>query len=161
MKYAVMVSIVVVLALSGLFLWRGGAMPETSPTTSDIRFGFITAVEGNTIVFDEARWLTGKEGEDAAIAAGLCTEATRAECLPNDFYIVNDAPTTVPLILSGDAMIAMATLHMEEEGVKETQISIEEFAKLINDSNLHWNKLPYQMIVESGEVVVLEEVYVP
>lgn len=159
MKYAIGGSILVLLLIVSYFVWGNGA-PQTQPQ-SQILFGFITNVEGNTITFDEARWLTGKEGEDAAIAAGLCTEATRAECLPNDFYILNDTTTTQPLTLADDVVIAMATLNMETDGVKETQISPDDFSQLINNPTQHWSKLPYQMIVEDGKITILEEVYVP
>lgn len=161
MKYAVLGSVLLLVGLSVLFVMRGGAISQPTPTSSEIRFGFITNVDGDTITFDEARWLTGKEGEDAAIAAGLCTEATRAECLPNDFYILNEETTTEELSFTNDAVIAMATLHMEEEGVQESQISIADFEKLINDQTLHWTKVPYQMIVENGKITILEEVYIP
>lgn len=129
-----------------------------------VYFGYIRAVEdGNTrtLVFDEARWLIGEEGKDAAIAAGLCTADAREECLPNDFFILNEATSTIPLSLSDNPIVAMQTLKMESEGVKETQISLSEFAKLINDTKLHWATLPYQILVEQGKITIIEEVYVP
>ena len=164
MKYAFLGSVVVLCLLSVAFVMRQGSttQSESTPESSDVRFGFVRTVTGDaTLLFDEARWLTGKEGEDAAIAAGICTETTRNECLPNDFFIGNDATTTTLLVLSENVVIALLTLHMEEEGIKENLIDVAEFAKLINDPALHWNTLPYQMIVENGEVTILEEVYVP
>lgn len=135
---------------------------EPQPLPGDgIRFGFIRSVSGNTLSFDEARWLTGKEGEDAAIAAGHCTEATRTECLPNDFFIENTSTSTIPLTLADEPEIAMFTLTMEHEGVKETTISKEQLATLINDAHAHWAQLPYQMLVDQGKVTIIEEVYVP
>lgn len=142
-----------------LFLWT----PPVQPSL-DIRFGFIDRIETNgglTIVFDDAEWLTGTEGENAAIEARLCTEKSRETCLPNDFFILNSSTSTVTITLLGDAIVAMQTLNMEEEGVKETQISAAEFERLINDPTLHWSKIPYQILLEDGRITIIEEVYVP
>ncbi len=166
MKYTLIGTVVLMLLLSVLFIIRFAPEPVlTDPNAGEIHFGFVREVgnseSGYAILFDEARWLTGKEGEDAAIAAGACTEAKRAECLPNDFFILNDATTTVPVQLDSAVVIAMATLTMEKEGVTETQITPQQFMDLINDPKLHWKSVPYQMLVVDGKVTILEEVYVP
>lgn len=153
----------VLLLLAGFLFWMSRAVaPAEEPADQGaIRFGFILRVDGDTITFDEAKWLTGVEAQDAAIKAGLCSEETRAECTPNDFFIVNDATTTEAVRFATNPTIAMFTLSAESEGVRETQISKEELANLINDSEAHWSKLPYQMLIENGVITILEEVYVP
>lgn len=167
MKYALIGSVVVMLLLSVLFIIRFAPepVPTPDPDAGEIHFGFIREVgkseTGYAILFDEAVWLMGKEGEDAAIAAGICTDATRVECLPNNFFILNEATTTMPVQLAPEVVIALSTLTMEKDGIKEAQITPEEFMALINDAQLHWSALPYQMLVVDGTVTILEEVYVP
>lgn len=132
-------------------------------TLFSIEFGFITAFDATAraISFDNALWLFGAEGENAAIAAGLCTEETRGECLPNDFYIYNEEAKSVHIPLADSVAIYMVTWNAADGGVKRQFIKIDEFAKLINDPALHWSKLPYNVTIKNGEVIMIEEVYVP
>lgn len=164
LKYIVAGFLLLVVFIGGVYFIGFAGSQKVAEEKLDIRFGFINEVQndgGYVLVFDEATWLSGKEGQDAAIAAGLCTEETRAECLPNDFFILNSSTSTSVLRIASQAVIAMQTLHMEAEGVKESQISIEEFAVLMGDTALHWTKVPYQLLLEGGEVTIIEEVYVP
>jgi hypothetical protein len=156
-----------IVIVGSLMLWSRSLEPkrfEPQPLPGDgIQFGFIRAVatsSGYVLQFDDARWLTGTEGENAAIAAGLCTEATRSECIPNSFFIENVSTSTIPLELGMSPLIAMFTLDMDENGVRETEVSQEEFAALINN-NEQWSRVPFQMLVEQGKVTIIEEVYVP
>lgn len=130
----------------------------------DMRFGFIRAIttEGIVVVlFDDAKWLFGKDGEDAAIRAGTCTEKTRKDCLPNDYFIENISSTTIPLPLNAKVTIGMKTWNAGDKGILDQQISVNDFVVLINDSKVHWNKLPYNVTVENGNIVRIEEVYIP
>lgn len=159
-------ALVILTVIAGVvYLVATSGMNVTGPSIDEnIRFGFIRAVTTNGnygIVFDEATWLTGEEGEAAAIEAGLCTNETRSECMPNGFIIDNPSSATQNLEFSTDVVIAMFTLNMEHEGVKENQIPKDEFARLINNSRAHWNDLPYQILVTNGLVQIVEEVYVP
>lgn len=128
-----------------------------------IDFGYIRAVDiaSSTLSFDDAQWMTGTTGEDAAIAAGLCTEETRADCLPNDFYIGNaDAePVTIPL--APNLTIYLLTWNAGDAGIKRQSIRLAEFAALIDDDAQHWQKLPYNVTVKNNQVIMIEEVYVP
>lgn len=157
-------ALILVIAASGIY-WAVTQTPDTEPAGQlAVRLGFINAIQnegGYALVFDEATWLTGKDGQDAAIVAGLCTEKTREECLPNDFFILNESTSTEIVRIAPEPLIAMQTLNMEKEGVKETEISIQEFANMINDETAHWMKLPYQILIEDGFVTIVEEVYVP
>lgn len=128
-----------------------------------IDFGYIRAVDiaSSTLSFDDAQWMTGTTGEDAAIAAGLCTEEARADCLPNDFYIGNaDAePVTIPL--APNLTIYLLTWNAGDAGIKRQSIRLAEFAALIDDDAQHWQKLPYNVTVKNNQVIMIEEVYVP
>lgn len=132
-------------------------------TLFEIAFGYVSIADasGRSIEFDDAAWLSGKPGENAAIDAGLCTEETRAECLPNDFYIYNEQEKSVRIPLAQNVAVYMVTLNAEENGVKREYVSFETFAKLINDSALSWQKIPYNVSTQNGEVIMIEEVYVP
>jgi hypothetical protein len=128
-----------------------------------IDFGYIRSLNtaSSTLQFDDAQWMTGTAGEDAAIAAGLCTEETRAECLPNDFYIGNTDPDPVTIPLAQNLTIYMLTWNAGDAGIKRQSIRLNEFAALINDTAAHWNKLPYNVTVKNNAVIMIEEVYVP
>jgi len=128
-----------------------------------IDFGFIRRLDlaSRELSFDNALWLFGKAGEDAAIEAGLCTEASRGDCLPNDFYIYNASKGAATIPLAENITVYMVTWHAEAEGVKRQFIKLDEFAKLMNDSSQHWNQLPYNVTIKNGQAIMIEEVYVP
>lgn len=153
------------LLFLGAAVWWGTAqraVPPPVPVT-EVKFGFIRGIDAaaRTIEFDDARWLVGSDAEDAAIAAGLCTEETRDDCIPNDYFILNEATTTERLQFSIDPHIAMMTLNAEESGVQETRVSLDEFVKLLHDTKAAWSDLPYQILLENGVITIVEEVYVP
>jgi hypothetical protein len=144
--------------------WIVSAVPKPiSESQSRVLFGYIRAVDvqNKTIEFDDAVWLMGKDAEEAALAEGHCTEETRSDCVPNDYYILNPATSTVTLPLDTKVLVAMMTLHAESESIKETQISFEEFARLLNDTQLPWHELPYQLFEDNNSITIIEEVYVP
>lgn len=127
-------------------------------------FGFIRALTDNNTAmdFDDATWLTGKEGENAAIRAGFCTEGTRSECLPNDFFIENTENKSIRIVIDPAVMIFMQTWMMEETGeIASREIDMRDFADLINDLALHWHNLPYRITVTGNGVTRIEEIYVP
>ncbi|MFZ2886632.1 MAG: hypothetical protein WA021_02305 [Minisyncoccia bacterium] len=150
-----------------LVLLIGGAWITWEFMSSDPgekRLGFITSVTTNGnygIIFDKAEWLSGKEGEDAAIAAGLCREETRYTCLPNDYIIRNATVESEAHEFATDVMITMQTFNMEQEGVHDTVISRQEFEKLLNDSRAQWRQLPFEITIRSGLVREVKEIYVP
>lgn len=126
--------------------------------------GFIhTITDNNTAMdFDDAVWLMGKVAEDAAIEAGFCTEETRVECLPNDYFIHNEKEKDVRLVIDSRAIFFLQTWQMPERGeVAKREISLSDFAALINDPTLHWSKLPYTITIKDGIVTRIEEVYIP
>lgn len=153
------------------------ATSTTSANTSTTKPGVVPAVTGQrilggfirnvnveapiTISLDDAVWLAGRAAEDAAIRAGRCTEANRAECVSNDFFIDNVSPLTVALLLDPKASIKMKTWKTGGVGIQEREISATEFAGLINDTKAQWNTRPYRVTVIDDIVVKIEEMYVP
>jgi hypothetical protein len=155
--------IVIIVILGGWYLFgRLRSYIEATPGASTT-LGFIRSANPSirTVAFDDATWLSGKAGEDAAIKAGVCTENTLNECLPNDYYIQNESTTTAPLAIDPHVEITMQTLHEETEGVKPTTISFADFAKLIDDPSAKWNTLPYTITRMNGTVTKIAEVFVP
>lgn len=126
--------------------------------------GFIHNIDTDnlTLAFDDAIWLTGTAAQDAAIEAGHCTEADRSECTPNDYFIKNEKVGDEPVSFDSNVLLFMQTWKMEETGeVTTREIGLADFAKLLNDSELHWRNLPYNITVQNGKVVRIEEVYIP
>jgi len=147
------------------FLTSFAFLPANSAALRDgEHLGFIHAVGAGSrayIEFDDAVWLSGAAGENAAIAAGLCTEETRSECLPNDYFIENSSALDETVPLEANARMFMQTWEAGDQGIMEKETGLADFAALINDSALHWSKLPYTITVEGGAVTRIEEVYVP
>lgn len=160
--------IVLVLAIVGATYWFVWYKPQAQNTATPSRdgkyLGYIHNVDTLSlkISFDEALWLTGKEGEDAAIEAGHCTQETRSECLPNDYFIKNANVGDDILSLDRGVVLFMQTWKMEETGeVTTREISLADFASLINDQALHWRALPYGITIENDKVTRIEEIYIP
>lgn len=126
--------------------------------------GYVHEIDAGKMVlaFDDAVWLTGKAAEDAAIEAGHCTEDTRSECVPNDYFIKNADVRDELLPLDRNLRLFMQTWKMEETGmVAEREINLTDFSGLINDRSLHWRNLPYNVTIQNGKVTRIEEVYIP
>lgn len=150
--------------LFNLFIQNAGQNSGPRPFADGEHLGFIRdfVFDDETIYFDDAVWLTGKAGEDAAIAAGHCTEENRSECLPNDYFIKNELVGEERLRVAPGLRVFMQTWKMEETGeVVEREIAPYEFSKMINDPALHWHQLPYRITIENGVVTRVGEVYIP
>jgi hypothetical protein len=136
-----------------------------APVGQRVLGGYIRAINTEnpvTIQLDDAVWLTGKTAEDSAIAAGLCTEATRTTCLQNGFFISNPSQDVRSLIISPSAKLTMKTWNTGGAGIQEREIRVDEFAKLIQDGSAKWSKtVPYRVTTDNDIVVKIEELYVP
>lgn len=136
-----------------------------APVGQKVLGGYIRMINMEspvTIHLDDAVWLTGKAAEDSAIAAGLCTEATRATCLQNGFFINNPTQDVRSLIISPTAKLMMKTWNTGGAGIQEREIRIDEFAKLIQDGSAKWSKkVPYRVTTDNDIVIKIEELYVP
>ncbi len=158
-----------ILFLGGVYLLyveqRNGTEVLSGGFVEGKQLGFIHGLyesDGIMVIsFDDAVWLSGKEGEDAAIRAGVYTEATRAECLPNDYYILNEKKSDELLVLESKIQIVMKTWEAGERGIMDKEISLANFSALINDQKVHWNKLPYIITTTKNGVARIEEVYIP
>jgi len=168
MKYTLGIAVLISVAIVSFWAGVGSVEapePETIETQAPFRdgvyLGFIHYAGSDSISFDDAIWLSGKEGQDHAIERGLCTEETRTDCLPNDYIIKNADEKDEELSVSADAKIVMQTYDAGEFGIMDKEISLDEFAHLLNDKGSHWNKLPYNVTIHGGKVVKIEEIYIP
>lgn len=163
LAWKITISILGVLVLLGgaLYLWALQAASPSPLPGDGIRFGYIRGFDGandSSMVFDEARWLAGNDAVDAAIRAGRCTEATRATCLPEDFFILNDSTSTVALELGADVMI-VAIEPDEKNNLSEKTLSVDELKALAESEE--GRDEPYQIWIEQGRVTIIERVYLP
>lgn len=136
-----------------------------APAGQRILGGYIREINMEspvTMHLDDAVWLSGRNAEDSAIAAGLCTEATRATCLHNGFFISNPTQDVRALLVSPTAKLVMKTWNTGGAGIQEREIRIDEFAKLIQDGAAKWSKtVPYRVTTDNDIVIKIEELYVP
>ncbi len=143
-----------------------GATGETGPPAAELEdgehFGFVEEVDpaGGTLVLDLAYFLTGEAANEAAAEHG--DEVP----VPNDYYIVNDNPRLRTLVLADDLELALLDWNRCCDEVFEGDLEV--FARAIqegtveSDGFMYQGSLsPYWLTVRNGEVVHIEEQYLP
>lgn len=164
-KLSIILLGVAIFIFTYYFLNFNFSPPQKNFTESTTLFGFIASIQkesGKTFVlFDNAEFLTGREAQEAAIRAGVCTEETRDECTPNDYFIENIDTRTQKIELSEDVSISMETYVSGIPGDAKEPISLVTFTEIINDPSLHWNKLPYWITLQNSKITQIKEQYIP
>jgi hypothetical protein len=124
-------------------------------------FGWVRSAGAQSIEFDEAEFLTG---EDAAAAAEAAGEESPP---PNDFFIRNTTEDTTPIPLADDPDIRIQG-NVLQAGIGLEPVTLAQWLLLLegdtNAVDFEWygaGALPYWITVEGGEVVAVEEVYLP
>ncbi|MDF1597566.1 MAG: hypothetical protein P1T08_15920 [Acidimicrobiia bacterium] len=142
-----------------------------------VEFGFLTAVSAGEIVADYAQWLSGDEANQAAFEEGVI--ASVEEGVPNDYYIRNVNPQLRTLPLADDVTVWLIS---PVEGVTSVEVGIGEWLGLFNDG-VPWDyetdeiptwdepyfgyygaamkQTPYWFVILDGEVIAIEQQYVP
>jgi hypothetical protein len=128
-------------------------------------FGYIrsvsTAGPAATLAFDEAQLLTGKEAQKAADEDGAVPSG---ETVPNDYYVRNPDKTTRTLRISDDAEITAKRCDLCRGGKPgELDPFLASFTKsgqtyadpYRGKASLYW------LTIEDGQVVAIDEQYVP
>lgn len=125
------------------------AEPEGEDLADGRHFGFIrnVDVQGSSISFDVAVFLTGDEAQQAAQERG---EALGDDVF--DYFIVNDDPATRTLQVAGDARIQILTGGGADLGSSTLQGLSDHLPR---PENGFW------IGIENGEIVEVEEQYVP
>lgn len=146
--------------------------PEAS-----VEFGFLTRVSASEIVADYAQWLSGEEANQAAFEDGVI--ATVEEGVPNDYYIRNVNPQLRTLRLADEVAVWLVS---PAAGVATIQVELDEWLALFNDG-APWDyetdvvpipepphggyfgagtvHAPYWLVVLDGEVIAIEQQYIP
>jgi hypothetical protein len=124
-------------------------------------FGWVRSADADAIEFDEAEFLTG---EDAAAAAEAAGEESPP---PNDFFIRNTTEDTTRIPLADDPDIRIQG-NVLQAGIGLEPVSLAQWLLLLEGDtsviDFEWygaGALPYWIAVEGGEIVAVEEVYLP
>jgi hypothetical protein len=143
-----------------------GATGETGSTPPELEdgehFGFVEQVDPSdgTMVFDLAYFLTGRAANEAAAEHG--DEVP----VPNDYYIVNDNDRLRTLTLAENAELSLLDWnHCCDERFDG---DLETFARAIDEGTFEAGGFvyngtlsPYWVTVHDGEIVRIEEQYLP
>jgi hypothetical protein len=133
--------------------------PSPEPVIEDGKhFVFVKkgkAGDPDTLTFDLAIFLTGHEAEQAAAEAG--DEVP----VPNDVYIINDNPKlrTVPLAPTAKILL----LKWSQCCDVFVPVDFERFAGYLTDptNDFHGTLSPYWVRVQGGQIVKVQEQYLP
>jgi hypothetical protein len=138
--------------------------PEPGPSSAE-RFGYIrsvsTAGPAATLAFDEAEVLTGKEAQEAAENDGVVAPG---DPVPNDYYIRNRDKTTQTLRIANDAAITAKRCQPCRNGrpgrldpfLASFATGRQTFADPYRGTYSQ-----YWLTIRDGEVVAIDEQYVP
>lgn len=146
--------------------------------TATVEFAYVTRVGPTEIEADYAQWLTGDMANQAAFEDGAISSAD--EGVPNDYHIRNTNPRLRVLPLADDTAVWLAT--GAEGGVRMVAVSADEWLGLFNDGRPwdyevdeppewegpHHGYLgastvyaPYWLVILDGEVIAIEQQYLP
>jgi hypothetical protein len=127
-------------------------------------FGYIRAIDGTTIEFDQAEFLVGEEANAAARADGSIGSG---ETVPNDYYIRNADTGTVRLAVAQTVRVTIVQCPTScREGVQGTFVGLTRsfIAPKANTTYADRYRGPnsqYWVTLRSGRVVAVDEQYVP
>jgi hypothetical protein len=148
-----------------------GTAPTTSPPTTTTnapppeRFGYIRSVSAagptTTLAFDEAEFLKGQEAQQAAEKDGVVSPG---EHVPNDYYIRNADKSTMTYPIANDAKITARRCSLCRHG-KPGELG-PFLASFMQGRQTYADPYrgkysPYWLTIEGGQVVAIDEQYVP
>ena len=145
---------------------------------ANVEFGYLDRVAATEIVVDYAQWLTGEEAAQAAYEDASI--ATVEEGVPNDYYIRNVNPQLRTLPLASDASLWLISPAGQ---IGSVRVDLGEWLVLFNDG-VPWDweadnvpsweehphygyfgasmiDTPYWFVILDGEVIAVEQQYVP
>jgi hypothetical protein len=150
---------------------ESAAEPPPTPATTTTRsmpaehFGYIRSVSTAgpvaTLAFDEAQFLTRKQAQQAAEEDGAVEPGER---VPNDYYIRNPDKTTRTLRIANDTQITARRCQPCRNGQPgELEPFLASFMKGRQTyADPYRGKYAlYWLTIEDGEVVAIDEQYVP
>jgi hypothetical protein len=138
--------------------------PKPAAGESGRQFGFITKVEksgGTTYVtIDYAQFLTGKAAADAAAAHGDESPP------PNDYYILNESKKLRRFGVKAGIKVKIVNNADGGSDPSGHLVSLQSFSDSFNGvggGNLEsaLNGSPYFVVLKSGTITAIEQVYLP
>lgn len=124
---------------------------------------FITGIseKGTELELDLAVWLSGNAANAAAAIDGK-TEVP----VPNDYYIRNLDPTIISMPARSDPSVTSVWFHYQtDRDLESDPITYQQFLEVFgsDEENTKGNlrTSPWWITVEEGEIVALDEQYVP
>lgn len=142
----------------------GSPTPSVAPELEDGRhFGFVRSVDPAELemVFDLAYFLQGEEANEAAAERG--DEVP----VPNDYYIINDNPRLRTLVLASDVSLDLLDWNQCCDELFEGDLvafatAFDRGRPFESDGFIYQGPAsPYWLTVRNGEVVRVEEQYLP
>ena len=139
-----------------------GGDPETGLALPDGQsFAWILSVDGGLVV-DPARVLSGEEAREQAVADGVIPEG---EDLPNDVYIHNPTEDRLRVRVADD--VTWSVIVSGADGLTSTETDEETIASILAGGEtgdiygLTPEFMPFDLLVVDGEVVEINELYLP
>jgi hypothetical protein len=132
------------------------ASPTPAPVIEDGRhFVFVKKAKDGRVTFDLAEFYTGEEANQ--IAGDRGDEVP----VPNDVYIVNDNPKLRTVPVADDAKISVLKWSVCCDVTVD--LTYDKFAGYVAHptDDFHGTSSPYWIRVQNGEIVKIEEQYLP
>ena len=133
--------------------------PTPVPEIEDGRhFVFVKKTQGPAVTFDLAEFYSGDEANQIAGERG--DEVP----VPNDVYIVNDNPKLRTVPVADDVVVNVYDWSQCCDSY--TRISYDDFARYVKHvqeptGRFHGTFSPYWIRVQDGQIVKIEEQYLP
>jgi hypothetical protein len=134
----------------------------SEPIKTSERVGYILAIESQdknySIQFDEVVLLTGEQAITTALRTGACTEATRNDCAPNDYFIDNKAALTTSLKLDRRPLV----MRIEEGTSTLIESSLTDLLEDIEHGSYDLSEHLFNITLDEDMTVMnIEEIYLP
>lgn len=143
-----------------VFDYQASKAPE--PLITSERVGYILTVENQEreyeIQFDEVALLTGEPAIAAALRTGACTEETRDDCAPNDYFIDDNTALATSLKLD-----RKPTVLLVQDGTSTLiESSLPTILELFAQDSYDWREQLFRItLTEDRTVIKVEEIYLP
>jgi hypothetical protein len=160
---------ILALLVVALFAASGcqGDSGSEGPIADGRHFGYVRSADATTdpptIDFDVAEFLTGDAASAAAAEDGVIAEG---EPVPNDYYVRNEDETAVELVVAPD--VEVTHIQCPDSCTEGLPGDFDAFAASFADTGektladeYRGAQSQYWVIVEGGEVAVIDEQYVP
>ena len=116
----------------------GGSVPQGD---SEV-FAWVLSAADGTITYDPAEMLTGDAAHDAAVEAGVITEA---EDLPNDFFISNPEEEALTATLDPNGSYILLGLGTDQ-AIEEVTLTMEDFVAALETGAGFYGVIPGRLL---------------